>query len=110
MHALWQHPYSCSCAWGGAQGVPVRVEVGPRDVEQGTCVVSRRDQPGKAGKQFGIPLEPEPFVSHVTGLLQEIQDNLYAEVSLDACSLAECICLSVEHAWLHGQRRAQFCQ
>ena len=65
----------------GMQGVPVRVEVGPRDVQQGTCVVSRRDQPGKQGKQFGVPLEPQPFVSHVQALLQEIQDSLYADVS-----------------------------
>lgn len=28
------------------KGVPVRVEVGPRDVEQGTCVTARRDVPG----------------------------------------------------------------
>jgi len=28
------------------KGVPVRVEVGPRDVEQGTCVLARRDVPG----------------------------------------------------------------
>ncbi len=66
----------------------MRVEVGPRDVQQGTCVVSRRDQPGKAGKQFGVPLEPEGFVSYVRDLLQEIQDNLYTEVSLCAqCSM-----------------------
>lgn len=64
------------------QGVPVRVEVGPRDVQQGSCVVSRRDQPGKQGKQFGVPLEPQPFVSHVQGLLQDIQDSLYADVSV----------------------------
>lgn len=67
------------------QGVPVRVEVGPRDVQQGSCVVSRRDQPGKQGKQFGVPLEPQPFVSHVQGLLQDIQDSLYADVSV-ACT------------------------
>lgn len=58
----------------------MRVEVGPRDVQQGTCVVSRRDQPGKQGKQFGIPLEPQGFVSHVQGLLDDIQAALYAEV------------------------------
>lgn len=63
------------------QGVPVRVEVGPRDVQQDTCVVSRRDQPGKQGKQFGVPLQPVPFVEHVQKLLQDIQDSLYADVS-----------------------------
>ena len=71
---------SCHVMCFVVQGVPVRVEVGPRDVQQGTCVVSRRDQPGKPGKQFGVPLEPEPFVSHVKSLMQEIQQNLYAEV------------------------------
>lgn len=28
------------------KGVPVRVEVGPRDVQSGTCVMARRDVPG----------------------------------------------------------------
>jgi prolyl-tRNA synthetase len=28
------------------KGVPLRIEVGPRDVEQGTCVLARRDMPG----------------------------------------------------------------
>ena len=55
------------------QGVPVRIEVGPRDVEQGTCVAARRDRPGKEGKQFGIPLEPQGFVSAVETLLDEVQ-------------------------------------
>lgn len=31
------------------KGVPVRVEVGPRDVEQGACVLARRDVPGGWG-------------------------------------------------------------
>jgi prolyl-tRNA synthetase len=29
------------------KGVPVRIEVGPRDVEQGVCVLARRDRPGE---------------------------------------------------------------
>lgn len=29
------------------KGVPVRVEVGPRDVESATCVLARRDVPGE---------------------------------------------------------------
>lgn len=47
------------------QGVPARVEVGPRDVEQGTCVVARRDRPGKEGKTFGVPMEDAAFVSAI---------------------------------------------
>ncbi len=34
------------------RGVPLRVEVGPRDVEKETVVLARRDIPGKAGKSF----------------------------------------------------------
>ena len=59
--------------WSGyLQGVPVRVEVGPRDVAQGTCVAARRDRPGKEGKQFGIPLEPAGFVASMRHLLDEV--------------------------------------
>jgi prolyl-tRNA synthetase len=32
------------------RGVPLRIEVGPRDVENQTVVLARRDVPGKAGK------------------------------------------------------------
>ena len=50
--------------------------MGPRDVEQGTCVTARRDVAGKEGKQFGVPLEPAAFVQHVTALLEDIQAAL----------------------------------
>ncbi|GAB4818966.1 hypothetical protein N2152v2_006012 [Parachlorella kessleri] len=58
------------------KGVPVRVEVGPRDVEAGTCVTARRDVAGKEGKQAGVPLAAEPFVAHVKALLDEVQAAL----------------------------------
>jgi prolyl-tRNA synthetase len=32
------------------RGVPLRIEIGPRDVEQESVVLARRDIPGKAGK------------------------------------------------------------
>ena len=47
------------------QGVPVRVEVGPRDVASGACVLSRRDRPGKEGKTFGVSAEPAAFVVRI---------------------------------------------
>jgi prolyl-tRNA synthetase len=34
------------------RGVPLRVEIGPKDVEKGTVAFARRDLPGKAGKTF----------------------------------------------------------
>jgi prolyl-tRNA synthetase len=37
-------------------GVPVQVELGPKDLASNTCVLKRRDQPGKEGKELGVPL------------------------------------------------------
>ncbi len=56
------------------KGVPVRVEVGPKDVEKGTVAVARRDVPGKAGKSF-VP--QEGLTERLEGLLAEIQQTLF---------------------------------
>jgi prolyl-tRNA synthetase len=56
------------------KGVPVRVEVGPKDVEKGSVAVARRDRPGKAGKSF-VP--QAGLTEHLEGLLAEIQQTLY---------------------------------
>jgi len=56
------------------RGVPVRVEIGPRDVEQNAVVVARRDQPGKEGKKFGVPVNEAS--GHVKELLMSIQAGL----------------------------------
>lgn len=55
------------------RGVPVRVEVGPKDVEKNSAAVARRDIPGKAGKQF-VP--QEGLVAHIQTTLDEIHNNL----------------------------------
>ena len=34
------------------RGVPLRIEIGPKDVAKGTVVLGRRDKPGKEGKSF----------------------------------------------------------
>ncbi|MGD0708636.1 MAG: proline--tRNA ligase [Anaerolineaceae bacterium] len=34
------------------RGVPLRIEVGPKDVEKNTVALARRDMPGKQGKSF----------------------------------------------------------
>jgi prolyl-tRNA synthetase len=57
------------------RGVPVRVEIGPKDIEKGACAVARRDVPGKEGKQFGVPLGSAP--EHIAKLLRDIQRSLY---------------------------------
>jgi prolyl-tRNA synthetase len=38
------------------KGVPVRVELGPKDIAKGACVLARRDLPGKEAKEVGVPL------------------------------------------------------
>lgn len=56
------------------KGVPVRVEVGPKDVEKGSVAVARRDVPGRAGKSF-VP--QAGLTEHLEALLAEIQTALY---------------------------------
>lgn len=56
------------------RGVPVRVEIGPRDVTDGSAAVARRDIPGRDGKQF-VPLEQLP--RFVEELLEDIHVALY---------------------------------
>ncbi|HET7144818.1 MAG TPA: His/Gly/Thr/Pro-type tRNA ligase C-terminal domain-containing protein, partial [Anaerolineales bacterium] len=55
------------------RGVPVRIEVGPKDVEKGSVALARRDRPGKEGKSF-VP--QAGLDSAVKLLLSEIQDSL----------------------------------
>lgn len=56
------------------KGVPLRIEIGPRDVKKNAVVFARRDKPGKAGKQFGIPI-PE-VAQEATRWLADIQQTL----------------------------------
>ncbi len=57
------------------RGVPVRVEIGPKDIEKQACVIGRRDVPGKEGKQMGVPLAGA--AQRTYELLKEIQTNLF---------------------------------
>ncbi len=53
-------------------GVPVRVEVGPRDMENNTVVLARRD----TGEKQSVDVEEAPEA--VAALLEEIQSSLFA--------------------------------
>lgn len=55
------------------KGVPVRVELGPRDLEKRAVTVYRRDCPARQ-KQI---IAREEFVSRIPELLEEIQRNLW---------------------------------
>jgi len=56
------------------RGVPVRVEIGPRDLEKGTLAVARRD---RGHKEKSFPTTDE-FVAGIATTLQEIHDTLMA--------------------------------
>ena len=55
------------------RGVPVRVEIGPKDVEKGTVALARRDRPGREGKSF-VP--QADLISAVSALLTDVQASL----------------------------------
>ena len=54
------------------RGVPLRLEIGPKDLEKRSVFSARRDTKAKA------PLPMDGLAGHVRGLLDEIQANLLA--------------------------------
>jgi prolyl-tRNA synthetase len=57
------------------RGVPLRIEIGPRDVTQGSLVLARRDVPGKPGK---VTVPRAGARQRVEEMLATIQKDLYA--------------------------------
>ena len=55
------------------KGIPLRIEVGPRDMAQNSVYVARRDKPHREK----ISMKRDLFVKEITGILDEIQNNLY---------------------------------
>src|SRR6184192_1950106 len=55
------------------KGVPIRVEIGPRDLEANSVAVSRRDQPIKSKESMFI----QEFAAQAPEMLMLIQKNLY---------------------------------
>lgn len=53
------------------KGVPIRLEIGPRDIENGQCVLARRD----TGEKIQVSLDE--VSEAVDKLLKEIQSNLF---------------------------------
>jgi len=53
------------------KGVPVRIAIGPRDIEKGTVEVARRDTLEKK------VLPQEGIATYINDLLEEIQENIY---------------------------------
>jgi prolyl-tRNA synthetase len=57
------------------KGVPVRVELGPKDLAKKACVLARRDLPGKEAKEVGVPLERAP--ARIGEMLKDMQAALF---------------------------------
>ncbi len=62
------------------KGIPIRVEIGPRDIEKGVCVLARRDNGEK------IEVRIDNIEKEVKDLLEKIQNDMYesAKVFLDS--------------------------
>ena len=61
------------CAEYEMKGVPLRIELGPRDIEAGQCVAVRRDN----GEKITVALTE--LETAVPKLLQDVHDGLYAK-------------------------------
>ena len=54
------------------QGIPVRLELGPRDIQSSTCIAARRDTGEKSKLQLDSSLADQ-----INSLLESIQTNLF---------------------------------
>lgn len=69
--------------------MPVRIELGPRDMEKGQFVAVRRDTSAK------MTLKIDTAVVSVTKLLDDIHDNMYTKygfiltISYDTCLMEQ---------------------
>ncbi len=61
------------------RGVPVRIEIGPRDVASGEAVLARRD---KLGPEAKSKASMTTIVGTVSAMLAEIQASLYAQAKV----------------------------
>ncbi len=60
------------------RGVPLRLEIGPKDVEKNSVMTARRDIPGKPGKTI---LSTDHLKEQIGDLLVSIQANLLAKAT-----------------------------
>ncbi len=58
------------------RGVPVRIEIGPRDVASGEAVMARRDRKGPEAKQKAPLAE---LATRIVALLEEVRASLYRQ-------------------------------
>ncbi len=56
------------------KGIPVRIELGPRDIEQNTVFMARRDLPSNKKES----INREEFIAQITDILDNIQNSLFS--------------------------------
>ena len=77
------------------KGVPIRIEIGPRDIETRKVCVQRRDQP-ISSKEFS---DKEEFIQRATDILGEIHDTLLARATeFRDANITPCDDLTAFHA------------
>jgi prolyl-tRNA synthetase len=87
------------------RGVPLRLEIGPKDVEKGSVMAARRDIPGRDGKSF---LPQENILSAVNDLLTQIHDALFERAKafrdshIQAVNTYDELVISVEKGWAYA--------
>ncbi|CAH9070572.1 unnamed protein product [Cuscuta epithymum] len=91
------------------KGVPLRIEIGPRDISSRSVVISRRDVPGKQGKVFGISIETSTLVPYVKAKLTEVQSSLLERATsfrdsniVDVCTYNELKEAISQGKWARG--------
>ncbi len=84
------------------KGAPVRIEIGPRDIESRKVCLQRRDK-APTEKAF---LDKEEFLQNVSGILQEIHDNLLAR-ALEFRDANITVCNSAEEFDAHWQSESE---
>jgi prolyl-tRNA synthetase len=55
------------------KGVPIRLEIGPRDIESNSVFVGRRDKQPNEKDSINI----DDFINNLTTMLDDIQDNIF---------------------------------
>jgi prolyl-tRNA synthetase len=56
------------------KGIPLRVEIGPRDISQNSVFLGRRDK----GHREKVSIHKDQFVHDISNILDEIQSNLFS--------------------------------
>ncbi len=96
------------------RGVPLRMEIGPKDVEKGSVALARRDIPGREGKSF-VP--QANIAAQVGEMLETIQKSLLQKAQAfrdshivevqDYAALQEAVANNWANAWWCGSKECE---